>query len=99
MIIRPENRKQGNSGDGIPISIEKIVGPRVAQARGRAKPLLTPGDLSEAVRKGGADIDRAGVARIETGIRSVLDCELVALAKALRVSVTWLLRNKRKRRP
>ncbi|MDE3065936.1 MAG: helix-turn-helix transcriptional regulator [Verrucomicrobiota bacterium] len=39
----------------------------------------------------GVSIDRAGVAKIETGIRGVLDFELVTLAKALGVKVTWLL--------
>ena len=43
------------------------------------------------ISKLGVSIDRAGVAKIETGIRGVLDFELVALAKALGVKVTWLL--------
>ena len=52
-----------------------------------------------AVRKAGAEIDRAGIGKIETGIRGVWDYELVALARALRVSVPWMLRSGRKRRP
>ena len=47
--------------------------------------------LSKKLTKSGVSIDRAGIAKIETGIRGVLDFELVALAKALNVKVTWLL--------
>ena len=83
----------------MPISIENVVGRQAAKARGRATRLPTPGDLSEAVRKAGVDIDRAGIGKSETGIRGVWDYELVALARVLRVSVPWMLRSGRKRRP
>jgi hypothetical protein len=36
-------------------------------------------------------IGRAGIAKIEAGHRAVTDYELVALANALSVSLTWLL--------
>ena len=61
------------------------------EARGKAQPPITQDELSKKLTKLGASIDRAGVAKIETGIRGVLDFELVALAKALEVKVTWLL--------
>ena len=54
-------------------------------------PPLTQAGLSEKISKLGVSIDRAGIAKIETGIRGVLDFEVVALAKALGVKVTWLL--------
>jgi len=68
-----------------------LVGKRVKRARGESEPPLTQLALSEKLAKRGVFIDRAGVAKIETGIRSVLDYELVALAKSLNVGVTWLL--------
>ena len=37
------------------------------------------------------DIDWTGVAKIEIGIWQVTDIELVKLAKALNISVSWLL--------
>jgi transcriptional regulator with XRE-family HTH domain len=37
------------------------------------------------------DIDRAGVSKIEMGIRKVTDIELVTLAKVLQVPPLWLL--------
>jgi len=36
-------------------------------------------------------IDQSGVSKIEAGLRPVLDTEVVAIARALKVSVVWLL--------
>ena len=55
------------------------------EAREAAQPRLTQEQLSKKVAKLGVSIDRAGIAKIETGIRGVLDFEAVALAKALGV--------------
>lgn len=70
---------------------QNLVGARVKEARAAAQPPLTQDELSKRLAKLGVSIDRAGVAKIETGIRGVLDFELVALSKALGVSATWLL--------
>lgn len=70
---------------------QNLIGERVKQARSDAEPALTQEALSRRLGKLGVSIDRAGVAKIETGIRGVLDFELVALAKALGVKITWLL--------
>ncbi len=70
---------------------QNLIGERVKEARGNARPRLTQEELSKRLAKLSVSIDRAGVAKIETGIRGVLDFELVALAKALNVKVTWLL--------
>ncbi len=70
---------------------QNLVGERVKAARAVGKPPLTQEELSKKLSKLGVSIDRAGIAKIETGIRGVLDFELVTLAKALGVKVTWLL--------
>jgi transcriptional regulator with XRE-family HTH domain len=70
---------------------QNLVGERVKDARRAAKPPLTQEELSKKLTKFGVSIDRAGIAKIETGIRGVLDFELVALAKVLNVKVTSLL--------
>jgi hypothetical protein len=70
---------------------QNLVGERIKEARAGTNPPLTQEALSQKLSKLGVSIDRAGVAKIETGIRGVLDFELVALAKALGVKVTWLL--------
>jgi hypothetical protein len=74
---------------------KNLVGKRVRKARLKHKPPLTQKLLSDRVTKQGAQIDRAGVAKIEVGLRHVLDYELVALAKALGVTVAWLLTGRR----
>lgn len=73
---------------------QNLIGERVKQARNAAKPPLTQDQLSRRLAKLGVSIDRAGVAKIEAGIRGVLDYELLALAKALGVRVMWLLEVK-----
>ena len=70
---------------------QNLVGERVKEARSKAQPAITQEELSKRLSKLGVSIDRAGVAKIETRIRGVLDFELVALAKALDVKMTWLL--------
>ena len=70
---------------------QNLVGERVKEARAATNPPLTQEALSKKLSKLGVSIDRAGIAKIETGIRGVLDFELVALAEALGVTVTWLL--------
>ena len=73
---------------------QNLIGERVKEARNAAKPPITQQKLSTRLSKLGVSLDRAGIAKIETGIRGVLDFELVALAKALGVKVTWLLGTK-----
>lgn len=68
-----------------------IIGDRVRGARAKRKPALTQDELSGQLAALGVTIDRAGVSKIESGTRSVLDYEVKALAKALGVSVGWLL--------
>ena len=79
----PPQRIQGTQNN--------IIGPRVRQARLRSRPRLTQRQLADRVVNLGAHIDRAGIAKIEIGLRCVCDFELLILAKALHVAVTWLL--------
>ncbi len=70
--------------------MKNIVGKRVKQARLRSKPRITQADLAARLQMMGWEIDRAGVAKIEIGLRQVTDVEVDKLAKALKVSITWL---------
>jgi len=72
-------------------SRKNVIGPRVRQARLRSRPRLTQQQLADRVVNLGIHIDRAGIAKIEIGLRCVCDFELLILAKALNVSATWLL--------
>lgn len=68
-----------------------IVGARVRQARKAAKTAITQTDLVARLQLLGITIDQPGLSKIENGQRPVSDVEVVALAKALKVSVGWLL--------
>jgi len=70
---------------------KNIVGSRVQQARKAGRPPITQNDLVARLQVLGMIIDQSGLSKIESGIRPVLDKEVIALAKALHVSVTWLM--------
>jgi HTH-type transcriptional regulator, cell division transcriptional repressor len=70
---------------------KNIVGSRVRQARRTAMPLVTQGDLVARLQVQGIKIDQTGLSKLEAGKRPVTDTELVALAKALKVTTGWLL--------
>ncbi len=71
-----------------------IVGIRVREARLKRTPIMTQDQLSGKLAVLGVSIDRAGISKIETGQRSVLDFEVKALAKALNEEAEWLLNGK-----
>ena len=68
-----------------------VVGPRVRQARRQATPPVSQMDLVARLQLQGLKIDQSAVSKIEQGRRPVLDLEVVALGKALKVSAAWLL--------
>ena len=61
------------------------------QARIRARPPITQGDLVARLQLLGLKVDQATISKIEHGHRPVLDTEVVALSRALKVSAAWLL--------
>ena len=68
-----------------------IVGKRVREARLSRNPRVSQDALSGKLAVRGVAIDRAGIAKIETGRRYVADFEVKAIGQALGVKVTWLL--------
>ncbi len=75
----------------ISLVTKNIVGSRVRQARKKAKPRITQLDLVARLQLEGLSIDQSGLSKLENAQRPVTDIEVVALARALRVSVAWLL--------
>lgn len=75
--------------------MRNIVGQRVKEARKLAKPKLTQEQLAVKLQVQDWEINQVGVAKIESGLREVRDIELVKLSKALSVSVSWLVGEKR----
>ena len=69
----------------------------MAEARQAFSPALTQDALSGKLARRGIQLDRAAVAKIENGLRHVLDYELKALALALGVEVIWLLGDEKRR--
>lgn len=55
---------------------------------------MTQDQLSGKLALLGMSLDRAGISKIEIGQRSVLDYEVLGLAKALGVTAEWLLSGK-----
>lgn len=68
-----------------------LVGPKVRQARRLTRPPLTQGDLAARLQVIGIKMEQTTISKIEQGQRPVIDIEVVALARALGVSVGWLL--------
>ena len=79
--------------------MRNIVGPRVKSARQQAVPKITQDDLCARLQVLGLQIERPAISKIETGYREVTDIEVAALAKALDVSVAWLLGESDKIKP
>lgn len=75
--------------------MRNIVGPRVKEARKLAKPKITQGQLAVKLQVQDWEINQVGVAKIESGLREVTDIELIKLSKALGVSVSWLVGERR----
>lgn len=70
---------------------KNLVGLRLREARKSYPGGRTQDQLSGRLAVLKVSIDRPGIAKIELGMRSVYDFELVALAQALKVDVRWLL--------
>jgi HTH-type transcriptional regulator, cell division transcriptional repressor len=75
---------------------KNISGPHIAAARKRHRPPLTQLELSTRLKAAGVELDRAAVAKIENGLRGVLDYELAAFARALGTSVKSLIGKSRR---
>ena len=72
---------------------KNIVGVRVREARKATRPLITQTDLIARLQVLDMVIDQPGLSKIENGQRPVTDIEVVALAKALKVTEEWLLKG------
>jgi transcriptional regulator with XRE-family HTH domain len=68
---------------------KNICGKRVKEARKNCK--LSQADLAAKLQVAGVNLERDSISRIEIGTRFVADYELLALSKALSVTVGFLL--------
>jgi len=51
-------------------------------------------ELAARLQVSGVKIDRPAISKLENGSRPVSDIEVAAIAKALKVSVSWLFEEK-----
>ena len=70
-----------------------VVGIRVRKTRRATKPRITQKELMARLQVLGMMIDQSSLSKIENGQRPVTDKEVVALAKALKVSPMSLLQE------
>ena len=68
---------------------KNCCGERVREARQKLR--LSQTDLAARLQIEGVIMERDSVSRMEKGTRFIADYEVVTLAKALHVSVEWLL--------
>lgn len=66
---------------------KNIIGSRVRKARKQSK--VTQRDLVARLQISGIKIDQAALSKLETGNRSVTDIEIDAIAKILKVPISW----------
>jgi transcriptional regulator with XRE-family HTH domain len=68
-----------------------VTGKRIRRARQAAKPPVSQEDLSGRLAVLGVTLDQGAISRIEREERYLMDYELIAVAKALRVKPSSLL--------
>lgn len=66
------------------------IGPRIRAARLKARPRVSQDDLAGRLAARGICIDRSAISRIESQERYLMDYEITAIARSLKVSVAWL---------
>jgi hypothetical protein len=67
-----------------------VIGHRVRLARLRLKPRVSQDDLAGRLAGQGVVLDHSAVSRIESQTRYVMDYEIAAIARCLKVTVGWL---------
>ena len=67
-----------------------VIGKRVREARLKCNPLVSQDDLAGRLAAKGIALDQTAISRIENQTRYLMDYEIVALARCLKVSVAWL---------
>ena len=67
-----------------------VTGRRIRQARLKCSPSVSQEDLAGRLAAQSITIDRSAISRIEGGTRYLMDYEVAAIARSLKVSVGWL---------
>lgn len=66
------------------------IGRRIKEARLKCDPPVSQDDLAGRLAAKGILLDRTAISRIENQKRYLMDYEISAIAKCLKISVAWL---------
>jgi hypothetical protein len=66
------------------------IGRRIRLARLKCSPPVSQDDLAGRLAARGIILDQTAISRIENQTRYLMDYEIAAIAKSLKVSVAWL---------
>jgi hypothetical protein len=66
------------------------IGKRIRLARLKCSPPVSQDDLAGRLAARGIVLDQTAISRIENQTRYLMDYEIAAIAKSLKVSVAWL---------
>jgi hypothetical protein len=67
-----------------------VIGGRIREARLKSNPPISQDDLAGRLAGKGIILDQTAISRIERQERYLMDYEVAAIAKCLKVSVAWL---------
>lgn len=67
-----------------------VIGKRIRDARLKCKPPVSQDDLAGKLASKGITMDQTAISRVENQTRYLMDYEIAAIAKSLKVSVGWL---------
>ena len=67
-----------------------LIGPQIRNVRRKARPHISQEDLAGKLAAKGILVDRSAISRIENQERYLMDYEIVAIAKCLRVPIARL---------
>lgn len=67
-----------------------VIGKRILRARSECSPPVSQDDLAGRLAARGITLDQTAISRIESQTRYLMDYEIIAIAKSLKVSVSWL---------
>ena len=70
-----------------------LSGKNIARIRKAMQPTFSQRALADKLQLNGIDVDKNAIQRIECGKRFITDIELVAIAEALKVTVSELLKT------
>jgi transcriptional regulator with XRE-family HTH domain len=71
-----------------------ILGRRIRQVRLKCNPPVSQDDLAGRLAARGIILDQTAISRVENNSRYLMDYEIAAIAKCLKVPVGWLFGEK-----